>query len=277
MNTLVIALIVVGLILGGPITAYIGIKVLNILFGDIKFKLIRLTNSDAKVGFLLKWDDRSFPYEISRVKIEFNEMVPGGRSGCFSYTFEDNKTQRKSFIVPMKLENNEIAFLEDNGINNESTNSKTALKNSFISIEIEKKNGNVVRKKYPKKTIHKWLTETIDLTKKEVTVHEAASTDRWSVLTRVFPWRKVVAVAPKKAAKGTGGATVTYDFLVSKVWIEPGCIVCDACEEEAPDVFQVLEDTCIVRENAPMIDVAAIVAAAEGCPVDVIKYDTVDK
>ncbi len=66
---------------------------------------------------------------------------------------------------------------------------------------------------------------------------------------------------------------------VIKVWIEPGCIVCDACETASPTVFEVLEDSCIVRPDAldieftrPLTD--SIVEAAEECPVDVIKYDT---
>jgi cytochrome b6-f complex iron-sulfur subunit len=67
--------------------------------------------------------------------------------------------------------------------------------------------------------------------------------------------------------------------VVQKVWIEPGCIVCDACETSAPDVFEVLEDTCIVRPAAlesaftkPRTE--AIIEAAEECPVDVIKFET---
>lgn len=67
---------------------------------------------------------------------------------------------------------------------------------------------------------------------------------------------------------------------VTKVWIEPGCIVCDACETTAPDVFEVLEDTCIIRPAALTPDFTKprtqeIIDAAEECPVDVIKYDTV--
>lgn len=68
--------------------------------------------------------------------------------------------------------------------------------------------------------------------------------------------------------------------LVTKVWIEEGCIVCDACETTAPTVFEVLEDTCIIRPAAmdpnftkPITD--DIIDAAEECPVDVIKFDTV--
>lgn len=67
--------------------------------------------------------------------------------------------------------------------------------------------------------------------------------------------------------------------IVTKVWIEEGCIVCDACETAAPDVFEVKEDTCIIRPAAlnkeftkPRTE--AIQDAAEECPVDVIKFET---
>ncbi len=38
--------------------------------------------------------------------------------------------------------------------------------------------------------------------------------------------------------------------LITKVWIEPGCIVCDACETSAPDVFEVQEENCVIRPEA---------------------------
>lgn len=70
--------------------------------------------------------------------------------------------------------------------------------------------------------------------------------------------------------------------VVTKVWIEPGCIVCDACETTAPTVFEVTEDSCIIRPEAlqpsftkPLTK--AIIDAALECPVDVIKYETVQE
>lgn len=67
--------------------------------------------------------------------------------------------------------------------------------------------------------------------------------------------------------------------LVTKVWIEPGCIVCDACETTCPEVFNVTDDTCLIRPEAMSPDFTkplseSIVDAAEECPVDVIKFDT---
>ena len=61
---------------------------------------------------------------------------------------------------------------------------------------------------------------------------------------------------------------------ITRVWIEEGCIVCDLCETTAPAVFDVQEETCIVREDADLSGGAAIIQAAEECPVDVIKFET---
>jgi cytochrome b6-f complex iron-sulfur subunit len=66
---------------------------------------------------------------------------------------------------------------------------------------------------------------------------------------------------------------------VTKVWIAPGCIVCDSCENDCPEVFDVQEQTCIIRPPAMSVDFVrtltqSIQVAAEGCPVDVIKFDT---
>ncbi|HEX8522697.1 MAG TPA: Rieske 2Fe-2S domain-containing protein [Tepidisphaeraceae bacterium] len=68
---------------------------------------------------------------------------------------------------------------------------------------------------------------------------------------------------------------------VVKVWIAPGCIVCDACENDCPEVFDVQEATCIIRPPAQSADflkplTPSIIIAAEGCPVDVIKFETIE-
>src|SRR5262249_26094184 len=71
--------------------------------------------------------------------------------------------------------------------------------------------------------------------------------------------------------------------LVTKVWIAPGCIVCDACETTSPEVFEVKHDdgTCIIRPAALEAEftkplTTSIIDAAAECPVDVIKFETVE-
>ena len=72
----------------------------------------------------------------------------------------------------------------------------------------------------------------------------------------------------------------TYQ-VVTKVWIAPGCIVCDSCENDCPEVFDVQVETCVIRPPAMKADflkplTPSIQIAAEGCPVDVIKFETVE-
>ena len=82
-------------------------------------------------------------------------------------------------------------------------------------------------------------------------------------------------------------------MAITKVWIEEGCIVCNACEAECPDVFHVTDTSCNIngsvrkdgvdsenREEMSELNddvqeslADSIVAAAAGCPVEVIKYE----
>ena len=66
-----------------------------------------------------------------------------------------------------------------------------------------------------------------------------------------------------------------------EVRLAPGCIVCDACETDCPEVFDVQEETCVIRPEAQNAEFTkpltpSIMVAAEGCPVDVIKFETVE-
>lgn len=80
------------------------------------------------------------------------------------------------------------------------------------------------------------------------------------------------AGAGAAAGGAQAAAPAAENFKVAKVWIEPGCIVCNACEDIYKDVFEVLADTCIIRPNAPLDDGLRIQEAAEACPVEVIKF-----
>jgi ferredoxin len=82
-------------------------------------------------------------------------------------------------------------------------------------------------------------------------------------------------------------------MAITKVWIDEGCIVCNACDAECPDVFLVTDTTCVIKadvredgqetENRDEMSALkaefqtsladGIKAAAAGCPVEVIKYE----
>lgn len=60
---------------------------------------------------------------------------------------------------------------------------------------------------------------------------------------------------------------------MKKVWIEPGCITCGACEFIAPNVFEVT-DISHVKTNVSLDEEKeSIKIAAQACPVSVINYN----
>lgn len=81
-------------------------------------------------------------------------------------------------------------------------------------------------------------------------------------------------------------------MAIKTVWIEEGCIMCNACESNCPDVFQVTDTSSTIKgsvrqdgqggtnrdERSPLKEeyqtsmADDIRAAADGCPVEVIKY-----
>ena len=61
--------------------------------------------------------------------------------------------------------------------------------------------------------------------------------------------------------------------MIGRVWIDPGCILCNACEETCPEVFEVTEKDCIIRPGADLTRVERIKHATEECPVGVIKFE----
>ena len=61
---------------------------------------------------------------------------------------------------------------------------------------------------------------------------------------------------------------------ITKVWIEEGCIVCGVCDATAPDVFELKDETAVVREGVKFEEYEDdIKEAADNCPVEVIKYE----
>lgn len=283
-GTLIVAVIVTLILLGGPLTLYAFIKILNSAFGSVKARFVKLAPKEAgdpTLGLLIDWDQESFEEEVFRVRVDFFELVRGGRAASFSYTFEGKAAKKRSFVIPMKLSPIDLEVLTDKGF----MNLPHSVQRSFAQIEVENTRGEARRFKIPKAKIVEALMSATFQPDASIEVMPPRAPDDWALLTRVFPWKTAIAKADEPAAgdkkaapkaKGSAGPSLV-DFLVTKVWIEPGCIVCDACENEAPLVFQVLADTCIVRENAPLDDGGSIKAAAEGCPVDVIKFETKPK
>ena len=63
-------------------------------------------------------------------------------------------------------------------------------------------------------------------------------------------------------------------MAIKKVWIEEGCTLCGLCQETAPEVFELGDDTAVVKEGVNFEDyVGEIMETSITCPVEVIKYE----
>lgn len=63
-------------------------------------------------------------------------------------------------------------------------------------------------------------------------------------------------------------------MAISKVWIEEGCTICGICEEECPEVFELGDESAVVKDYVNLAEYEdCIISAVESCPVQIIQYE----
>jgi ferredoxin len=62
-------------------------------------------------------------------------------------------------------------------------------------------------------------------------------------------------------------------MAIKKVWVDEGCISCGLCEEVAGEIFEVKETSEVKKDSDYASNESEIKEAAEGCPVEVIKFE----
>lgn len=278
MSTTYIAMIV-AILMG--IGLLVGIAALSLLSGALNFLFVRpkieILKSTTENGFAFafKWDQDAEPVKFDRVRVHlFN---PFG-----SPTEVD---------ITREFDGSDVDFARevDMGDNLKKILAATPIDKATIEVEVTATRDSVT---------HKQIFKGADFVSKRneaaKTVEEVAAQ---FVVTKVkpkfeIPERTFISPPLPKTAKqlkmatnpifagdfagaAAGGAAAgpaVENFSVSKVWIEPGCIVCDACEAIFPEVFEVTDSTCIIRPGAPLNDGLKIQESAEACPVEVIKF-----
>ena len=248
----------------------------HFLFARPKFTILRSTLGDRGLAFGHKWNAAREPAKFDKVKLRF--FNPFGKPTHVEIEKEYD-AQTSDFAVdldfgPAIRDVLETTNLDDASIQFELISSKDGITHQF---------HYKMRKFLEMFNQASETAEDFNNTYKYVKEKPVYVTESRSFIADALPEGEVVQIAlptnPAFAAAfagaGGGGAKEEQqeNFAVAKVWIEDGCIVCNACEDIYPEVFEVLEDTCFIRPEAPLNDGLKILDAAEACPVEVIKFD----
>lgn len=280
MNTTFIAMAVailmgLGLLIGlGALSLLSG--ALNFLFVKPKLEILKSQLGETGFAFALSWDQSAEPVKYDRIRLHlFNPFgAPAqldiqrefdGSSDDFARDIEMGPAMKEL----LSATNLDQATMEVEVIaTRDQTTHKITMKGSEFKARLQN------------------ATQTADELKAKLAV--VKEKPRFEIPERTFispPLPKTakqlkLATNPifagdfaGAAAGGGAAAPAANNFSVSKVWIEPGCIVCDACEGIYPEVFEVTDTTCIIRPGAPLDDGLKIQEAAEACPVEVIKFN----
>lgn len=285
------SLIAMGVAIFLVINLVVGLAILSLLFGTFdslfgkpKLTILRSTKSGNYFAFGFKWNSAKDPATIDQIGIRLFNPFGNPTQVEVSNTFDPKSS---SFATEVDMGPGLIDLLG-------AKNFDVAL----IQVVVKSSKAGVAWQFDMKGPKFKKLVSEAQLTVDQYVKQHGLDTTKSSRPPIDVPIRSFIAdTVPGRGAQlaiptnpafaaqfagtaaptttgGAGGAQAAAqeNFKVAKVWIEPGCIVCNACEDIYKDVFEVLADTCIIRPNAPLDDGLRIQEAAEACPVEVIKF-----
>ena len=276
----VAAFLVINLVIGlGALSLLFG--TFETLFGKPRITLLRSSKSGNIFAFGFKWNSAKEPAALDTIRLRLFNPFGSPTQVEVSKPFEAKKS---SFALEVDMGPGFIELLGAKGFD-------------YATIQIEvisSKDGVVFQFEMPGPKFKKLVFDA-NQTVAEFVAKNNLEAKKNSNPPIDIPIRSFIAdTVPGKGAQlklatnpvfagdfagaAAGGAPAAAagpakeNFKIAKVWIEPGCIVCNACEDIYKDVFEVLADTCIIRPNAPLDDGLRMQEAAEACPVEVIKY-----
>lgn len=273
--------VVINLVIGLGLLS-LGIGAFESLFGKPKLTLLRSTKSGNVFTFGFRWNNAKEPASLDTIKIRLFNPYGSPTQSEVTKPFEPKK---KSFAIEVDMGPGLIELLGAKGFDN-----------AIVQVEVSSTKDGVAFQFDMSGTKFKKLVAAANETVQGFIAKYKLDEVKNSNPPIDIPIRSFIAdtvpgrgpalklatnpqFAGEFAAAGSagGGAAAAAgpaveNFAVLKVWIEPGCIVCNACEDIYKEVFEVLSDTCIIRPNAPLNDGLRMQEAAEACPVEVIKF-----
>jgi ferredoxin len=268
------------------INLVVGLAALSLLFGTFetlfgkpKITLLRASKSGNIFAFGFKWNSAKEPAALDTIRLRLFNPFGSPTQVEVSKPFEAKKS---SFAVEVDMGPGFIELLGAKGFDMATLQIEVVSSKDGVVFQFDMKGSKFKKLVFD---ANQTLAEYVAQKHLDVKKNSKSPID---IPTRSFIADTVPGRGPQLklstnpvfagefagASAGAAAATgpVAQNFKIAKVWIEPGCIVCNACEDIYKDVFEVLADTCIIRPNAPLDDGLRMQEAAEACPVEVIKY-----
>lgn len=276
MNT---TLLTLGLAVAAVFGLVVGLGILSLLsgamgslFNPTGITILRSKRGKTGFAFSFKWDSASDPASINRVRVRLYNPHGSPTQVDLSNEFTP---QSKNFSQDVDLGPGFLDLLSAEGLDKAQVQVEMASKDDVVTFSKMFKARNFIR---DMEEATEMAAGSDIVSKGKVYYH---TPKRSFIADPIATANKALKIAsnPQFAGQlapqgaGEGAAAAEENFAVSKVWIDPGCIVCDACETIFPEVFDVKDDTCIIRPDAPLTDGLKIEEAAEACPVEVIKFN----
>lgn len=280
------SLIAMGVAIFAVVNLVIGLAVISMLFGTFetlfgkpKLSILRPSKGGNLFAFGFKWNSAKEPAAIDIVKLRLFNPFGSPTHAEVSQKFEAKKS---SFGLEVDMGPGLMELLGAKGLDKAMVQVELSSTRDGVAFQFDMKG--------PK--FRKFVMDSLDgvenfvkRNKLDVVKNSKPPIDIpiRSFIADTVPGKGtqlIIATNPAFAAQFAGAgagaaapaAEVVANFAVLKVWIEPGCIVCNACEDIYPEVFDVTADTCLIRPGAPLDNGLKILESAEACPVEVIKF-----
>tara|TARA_R110002072_G_scaffold64203_11_gene160021 strand:- start:4814 stop:5629 length:816 start_codon:yes stop_codon:yes gene_type:complete len=259
---LVITLGVLSLLSGG----------LHFLFARPKVHILKSEEGENGFAFGLSWDSSREPCKYDKVKVRLFNPFGTPTQVEVAKKFD---TASSTFARDMDMGPGLADIVNASGLDNATILVEVTSNAGTTHLQEFKANDFLERFRLARETASEF-NSTHEIVKEKplyTTVQRNFISEPLPQSNKALKLATNPEFAGEFSSAGGGSAEAQENFSVSKVWIDPGCIVCDACEAIYPEVFEVTDDTCIIRPGAPLDDGLLIQEAAEACPVEVIKFN----
>ena len=265
-------LVVVGLVVNLGVLSLLS-GAFHFLFARPRIEVLKSQNGENGFAFGFKWNNSREPAKFDKIQLRlfnpFNTPTQVTVSNEFAAKDSD-------FAVDLDFGSAFQDIINTQGLDNSTIQIEISASKDSVSHQFNMKTrrfleeyraANITADDFNKKNAY---VKTKPLYQ---TVHRTFIADPLPASGKVLKIASNPEFAGEFTAAGGDSGAPAANFAVSKVWIEDGCIVCNACEGIFPEVFEVTDTSCLIRTGAPLDDGLKIMEAAEACPVEIIKFN----